>query len=94
MSFSPAHDDPYPRLLICEGPCNPDIRDYDAARARIPDANTVSRRDFRAMTRTVKEWGRRLRHTSHIPETESPIFRDGEWCRAWVCAECGHRRYH
>ena len=91
--FVPVVDGPSSRLLVCEGSCNPDIRDYDAARARIPAPDTLSRRDFRMMSQTVIEWGRRLRHTTHVPETETPIFRNGEWCRAWVCAECGHRRY-
>lgn len=92
MSFYPP-DDPYPRMLVCEGLCNPDIRDYDAARSRIPASDTVSRRDFRVMISTTIEWSRKLRHTSHIPMTESPVFRDEGWCRVWVCSECGHRRF-
>ena len=93
MSFVRATDDAFTRLLVCEGPCNPDIRDYDEARSRIPLQGSVSRRDFNIRAATTTEWSRRLKHTAHIPETETPIFHNGEWCRAWVCSECGHRRY-
>ncbi len=103
MSFTPDLVDPESplseRLLVCEGPCNPDIRDYDASTMQAMTAITgftvQSNRETRMMLNTAMEWSRRLKHTMHIPETATAIYRNEVgWCRAWRCTECGHKRYY
>lgn len=72
-------------ILVCEGECNPDIRDYDQAAARM-DANPSIRP-------IVVDWVRRLHHTKHIATTNEHFNQNnGCWDRTWVCAECGHHR--
>lgn len=92
--FNPNESDFSERQLVCEGLCNPDVRDFDAAHARVSEDVYIGR-ERRIADDTMKEWTKRLRHTPHIPETSTSIYRqDIGWCRAWRCVECGHRRFY
>lgn len=90
-----ASDDLPDRLLVCEGPCNPDLEEYDAAQSRAAGVMTsLDIRGRRSMRVGMKDWGRQLKHTAHIPAGPM-VYRTGPgWVRPWVCSVCGHRRYH
>ena len=94
--FTPDYVDPEApfseRQLVCEGECNPDIRDFDSVVGKV---YALDVREQRMVDNTIVEWVRRLKHTAHLPETATAIFRSGMgWCRAWRCIECGHKRYY
>lgn len=78
-------------ILVCEGKCNPDIKDYDATVGRIMQA-WEGKTPFRSEERlTIYEWGRKLVHTAHIAVSNVRWAGRG-WTRTWKCAECGQNR--
>lgn len=69
-------------ILVCEGECNPDIKEYDAICGQD--------RNLRSM---IVDESRRLVHTKHIATTNE-IYRAAKgWGREWTCAECGKGRW-
>lgn len=72
-------------FLVCEGTCNPTIREYDA----LVDQMNGGHIEIRAF---VVERGRELIHTEHEPVTGVVWNPDGGWCRKWKCRKCGHYR--
>lgn len=76
------------RQLVCEGECNPGIRDYDAAVAQLNSGGkTISPHSV------VAQFARTLVHTTHISVTED-VYRNGGWHKVWKCATCGKERIH
>ena len=73
--------------LICEGECNPGIRDFDTvARNTMEVDRPVPRHSV------VAEFVRQLKHTNHISITNEIYQHPIGWCRRWRCSVCGHAR--
>lgn len=75
--------DPEVRRLICEGDCNPDIRDIDAqvAHQRSRERGLSLRRMF-PIHETV---ARRIRHLTYTPHERKDAS-------TYVCTVCHHAR--
>lgn len=80
------------RQLICEGVCNPTIRDYDELVRRWRN----TQEQFKPARRfdPPADMARDLKHTTHIAVGPEMWHNQLGWCRAWVCSTCGHRRFH
>lgn len=78
--------------LICEGVCNPDIKEYDEATPRLLKLEADRPVPSLPKVWTIPTWVRRLKHTTHIViRDEMYDFRMG-FCKEVVCAICGHHR--
>jgi len=73
------------RILVCEGPCNPDIYDYDTLVIQMQAGNQFLVGDvaFRA---------RRLHHTRHVRSRSEHWDIMRGWIRSFRCEICGHVR--
>ncbi len=71
------------RLMVCEGPCNPDRLALEAAVEPYELRKRRSGDHFRVLPAQNGSILRALRHTKHV-------YGAGKW--AWVCAECGTGR--
>ena len=86
------------RVIVCEGACNPELHDYDAAIERLAATRYGSARggrDMRIALDSIKTLtqGLELKHTAHVPTSGTNVFKNGNWCKQWACTVCGHRRY-
>lgn len=78
------------RQLVCEGGCNPDLREYDRVCRRVSQEGMGP-----MLIQVVAELVRTLRHTPHIPDGERLVFSSTVgWCRNYFCAVCGHKRIY
>lgn len=85
------------RLLVCEGVCNPGIRDYDQVVEREGYRVIGSQGHARRMALTnIVEWGRDLVHTrhdrtltTHTGQPRGPVWKGGSWFREFRCSVCG-----
>lgn len=87
----PLFDD---RLLICEGPCNPEIHDCDVATKRYRNGLMTRNEEERVRLRkydVLSMMGNRLVHTPHIAITNEH-YRHGNFCQTFQCSVCGHKR--
>lgn len=73
------------RIIVCEGKCNPDIREYDDQVVEFGAAR--SNREF------LMEWARRLVHTKHTRVSGDHWGIGQGWIRKFQCGVCGHVRH-
>lgn len=75
--------------LVCEGECNPDIRDFDNLVAELPhDLRPVSQHSVIVALRQS------LVHTTHVAVTGRIFEQPVGWCQRWKCVECGKVRLY
>ena len=79
------------RELICEGRCNPHLRDYDIVADR---AGKTDMRGPKWVSPILTDMVRTLVHTPHNTLDNNLRFSsDFGWGRLWKCAVCGHTRH-
>ena len=74
------------RLLVCEGACNPYLRELDEQRLRATKAWSPVRDAMPAMPDGWLDAMRAVRHTAH--HREAPGFMGN----IWTCQSCGASR--
>lgn len=72
--------------IVCEGPCNPGLYDYDQA---VRQFSTMGRP--RALLDFISDRARTLAHTLHILHRKQYWHPTG-WVRGFKCTVCGHIR--
>ena len=69
------------RILVCEGPCNPNIKEYDE--------QVVEYGGGRSARDLIIEWSRGLKHTQHV-RISGDHWQIGQgWSRYYKCEICG-----
>jgi hypothetical protein len=86
------------RLLVCEGKCNPDLKDYDMASSRTARACAEDLEDGPKYQPTTSDarffggWARKLKHTTHTCISSINYHNNG-WKRKYQCNVCGRSRW-
>lgn len=76
----------YNRVLVCEGACNPDVREVDQLVELVEGGRLEARPYSRERTRA-------LVHTVHQPIDDYAKWDiDAGWCTRYRCAICKHVR--
>ena len=82
----------YPVIIICEGQCNPRLREYDEALKRATQERFQVGGVNRRTMELIQTWSRGLVHRLHTTKEQYYRFKNGSWTRIWQCSVCGHRR--
>lgn len=67
------------KILVCEGKCNPELREYDQMRER--------QEQFGDLRVFLAEQARQLVHTEHEMIIRG-VWHDGVWKDVWRCVVC------
>jgi len=87
-------EDESPRILVCEGACNPNFREHDrlVRQAYAAQKSKSERRVHQTvethLRRTLPALSRALHHTVHHP-TGPGRWGQAGWTRTWQCDICG-----